>query len=72
MHSIFDEPADYVYTDPFYFGQVSQFASTYIVAEIRYIREQFRNSESPFRDSVLQGLLEIGNEIPNMKYLFED
>jgi hypothetical protein len=59
-------------TDPYYFGQVSQFARTYIAAEIRYIREQFRNSQSRFRDSVLQGLLEIENEIPNMKYSFED
>ncbi|KAL5330730.1 hypothetical protein ACEPPN_000250 [Leptodophora sp. 'Broadleaf-Isolate-01'] len=58
--------------DPYYFGQVSQFSRTWVADQIRYIRLQFQASTSPYRDSVLKDLLDIENQIPNMKYAFED
>lgn len=57
---------------PYYFGQVSEFALTWVSDHIAYVREQFEATDSPSRDYVLAELKEIENEIPRMKYAWED
>ena len=57
---------------PYYFQQVSEFARIYVANQIRVIRQAFAAQDSTYRDSVLTELLEIENQIPNMKYAFED
>jgi hypothetical protein len=73
VHSAFEDIAENTpCTDPYYFQQVSEFARTYVADQIRYIRSQFSASTSPYRESVLRELLEIENQIPKMRYPFED
>ncbi|KAI9927170.1 hypothetical protein MW887_003554 [Aspergillus wentii] len=38
--------------DPYYFQQVSEFARTYVSDQIRAIRNAFRETNSPLRESI--------------------
>lgn len=58
--------------DPYYFEQVSEHSRNWLRGRIAYVRRQFAASNSPFRESVERDLLELENEIPNMKYPWED
>lgn len=59
-------------TDPYYFGQVSEFARTFVSDQVNYIRGQFEASNSEYRDYVLAELQKIEDKIPDLKYPFED
>jgi len=58
--------------DPHYFRDVSEFARTYMADRIRYVRNAYRSGSSPFRDYVLAEIKRIEDQIPKMKYAFED
>lgn len=58
--------------DPYYFEQVSQFARDWLQRRIDYARRQFRASNQYLRESVGRDLLELENQIPDMKYPWED
>lgn len=58
-------------SDPYYFEQVSVFARNWPQDRIRQVRREL-SASNPFRESVMRDLLELENEIPNMKYSWED
>lgn len=58
--------------DPYYFEQVSQFARNWLQRRIDYARRQYRASDNYLRESVERDLLELENQIPDMKYPWED
>ncbi|BCR84335.1 uncharacterized protein ACHE_11737S [Aspergillus chevalieri] len=57
---------------PYYFEQVSQFARNWLQRRIDYARRQYRASDNYLRESVERDLLELENQIPDMKYPWED
>ncbi|KAK1752214.1 hypothetical protein QBC47DRAFT_433206 [Echria macrotheca] len=57
---------------PHYFRQVSEFTRTYMADRIRYVRNAYASDGSPFREYVLAEIKRIEDQIPNMKYAFED
>lgn len=59
-------------TDLNYFGQVSEFARTWVSDSVNYIRTQFRVGNREYRDYMLSELKKINDKIPGMKYPFED
>lgn len=59
-------------SDPYYFEQVSEFARNWLQNRIRQVRRELSASNVPFRESVMRDLLALENEIPNMKYPWED
>ncbi|GAW18020.1 hypothetical protein ANO14919_074890 [Xylariales sp. No.14919] len=57
---------------PFYFRQVSQFARDFVSNQIRIIRGMYEAEGMYKRESVLRELQDIEDQIPNLRYPFED
>lgn len=60
------------FPDPYYMAQASDLARTRQASQIQDIRRRLGVNTSPFVARVLAELTELENDIPKMRYPFED
>lgn len=57
---------------PHYFGQVSEFARNFVTERLRDIQQEFQPADASHRDSVLEEVRRLQDQIDDMRYPFED